>query len=91
MAIITIRVPDKLRKNMRKFRTINWSSAIRKATEDRIMLEQSREKRDKALLLEAGEEMDRIFLEHSKKNGASKYNSAVTIRAWRDARSKGMS
>lgn len=88
MAIITIRVPDRLRKNMRKFRNINWSSTIRKAIEDRIMIEQSREKRDRALIIDANRTIERVFAESSKKYGSIEYDSAATIRSWRDSRSK---
>lgn len=90
MAIITIRVPDKLRKSMRRFRNINWSSMIRKAIEDRIMIEQSKEKRDRALIVDANKTIERLFAESSKKYGSTEYDSAVTIRAWRDSRSKVM-
>jgi len=88
MAIITIRVPDKLRKRMRTFRNINWSSVIRQAIEDRIMIEKSKEKRDRALILDANTTIEKLFAETSKKYGPIEYDSAVTIRAWRDSRSK---
>ena len=90
MAIITIRVPDKLRKSMRRFRNINWSSTVRKAIEDRIMIEQSKEKRDRALMIAANETIERLFAESSKRYRSIEYDSAVTIRAWRDSRSKVM-
>ena len=88
MAIITIRVPDKLRKSMRGFKNINWSSIIRKAIEDRIMIEQFKEKKDRALIIDANKTIERLFAESSKKYGSIEYDSAVTIRAWRDSRSK---
>jgi len=88
MAIITVRVPDKLRKNMRRFRNVNWSGMIRKAIEDRIMIEQSKEKRDRALIVAANETIEKLFAESSKKYGAIEYDSTVTIRSWRDSRSK---
>ena len=90
MAIITIRVPDKLRKNMRKFKNINWSSTIRKVIEDRIMIEQSKEKRDRALIIDANRTIEKLFAESSKKYGSIEYDSAATIRSWRDSRSKVM-
>lgn len=90
MAIITSRVPDRLRKRMRKFKNINWSSVIRKAIEDRIMIEQSKKKKDKALIVAANASIERIFAESSKKHGKIEYDSAATIRSWRDSRSKVM-
>ena len=90
MAIITVRVPDKLRKRMQRFKNINWSSIIRQTIEDRIILEQSKEKRDRALVVAANETIERLFAESSKKYGPTEYDSAGTIRAWRDSRSKVM-
>lgn len=90
MTIITSRVPDRLRKRMRKFKNINWSSVIRKAIEDRIMIEQSKEKKDKALIIAANASIERIFAESSKKHGKIEYDSVDTIRSWREIRSKVM-
>jgi predicted transcriptional regulator len=90
MAIITVRVSDELKKHMRRFKKVNWSSVIRKAIEDRIMVEQSKEKKDKALILEANEAIESVFAQSNKKYGTIEYDSAVTIRRWRDLRSKHM-
>ncbi len=90
MAIITTRVPDKLRKHMQRFKNINWSSVIRKAIEDRMMIEQSKEIKDKALIVAANASIERIFAESSKKYGKIEYDSAATIRSWREIRSKVM-
>lgn len=86
MATIAIRVPEELRKQMKKLRRVNWSEVARRAIADRIALELAQQGKDRAQIIEASREADELFEEARRRYGHVSYNSAETIRAWRDAR-----
>ena len=91
MAVITVRVPDRLKREMRKVRSVNWSALLRGAIQARIELERRATGRDWERVREAGERADAIYREMASKYGYIDFNSAETIRYWRKVRSRGMS
>jgi hypothetical protein len=91
LAVITVRVPDRLRKEMRKVKSVNWSAVLRAAIEARIQVERRATARDWELVRQAGARADAIYNEMASKYGYIDFNSAETIRYWREARSRGMS
>jgi hypothetical protein len=86
MASLTVRVPDRLRREMRKLSDINWSAVVRDAIEDRIRIEELGTKRDWDRVRQAARMTDSIFQEMSRKYGHIQFNSAETIRYWREKR-----
>jgi outer membrane cobalamin receptor len=82
---ITVRIPDELRTRMRGLSEINWSEVVRKAIEGRIDLE-TRRRRDRESISEAGRRVDAIFEKLRAEHGAIKFDSSETIRYWRNHR-----
>jgi len=91
LALVTIRVPDRLKREMRKVKSVNWSALLRDAIQARIELERRATTRDLELVREAGVRTDMIYKEMASKYGYIDFNSAETIRYWREVRSRGMS
>lgn len=91
MAVVTIRVPEKLRKEMRKVKSVNWSALIRDAIETRLELERLSKGRDRERILEANRQADAVYEEMQRKYGHVQFDSAETIRYWREMRSRGTS
>jgi len=91
LAVITVRVPDRLKREMRKVRSVNWSALLRGAIQTRIELERHATGRDWERVREAGVRADAIYREMASKYGYVDFNSAETIRYWREVRSRGMS
>jgi len=91
LAIVTIRVPDRLKKEMRKVKSVNWSALLRDAIEARIGLEQAARTRDWERVREAGKKADAIYRESAARYGHIDFDSVETIRYWRDMRYRGMS
>lgn len=89
--MITIRVPDRLKRKMRKVKSVNWSALVRDAIQARIELEQRATARDWERVREAGVRADAIYKEMASRYGHIDFNSAETIRYWREVRSRGMS
>jgi len=89
--VITVRVPDRLKREMRKVRSVNWSALLRGAIQTRIELERRATGRDWERVREAGVRADAIYREMASKYGYIDFNSAETIRYWREVRSRGMS
>jgi metal-responsive CopG/Arc/MetJ family transcriptional regulator len=87
MAVITVRLPERLKKEMRKLKGVNWSALVRDAIESRISLEARRAERDWDRVGEAARLTDSIFEEMREKHRHIDYNSAETIRNWREKRS----
>lgn len=84
MAQLTIRLPDRLKKQMGRFKEINWSEVVRKAIEARIVLEMRR-RRDTRRSLEAARKQDEIAkLLASQYSGP--WSSVEVIRYWRKHR-----
>ena len=86
MTSITVRVPDELRKRMKKLSEINWSEVVRKAIEGRVALEMARREKDKESILEAGKQIDAVYERLKAEYGAIKFDSSETVRYWRDRR-----
>jgi hypothetical protein len=91
LALVTIRVPDRLKKEMRKVKSVNWPALLRDAIQTRIELERRATARDWERVREAGIRADTIYKEMALKHGYIDFNSAETIRYWREVRSRGMS
>ena len=91
MALVTVRVPEGLRKEMRKLKSVNWSEVLRDAIESRIELEHRTTARDWEKIREGTSKADKIYKEMERKYGQIDFNSAETIRYWRETRSRDMS
>jgi len=91
LALVTIRVPERLRKEMRKLKSVNWSALIRDAIETRLELERQRTGKDRERIREANMQADAVYGEMRRKYGHVQFNSAETIRYWREMRSQGTS
>ena len=84
MTIVTVRLDDKLKNKMKKFRRVNWSEVIRGAILERISIEESLSARrviDVALLQKAIRDQDRL---RTKTTGT--WSGAEEIRKWRELR-----
>jgi len=91
LALVTVRVPEQVRKEMRKLKSVNWSALIRDAIESRIEIERRASTRDWDRVREGSKMADAIYSEMARKYGKIDFNSAETIRYWRETRSRGMS
>ena len=86
MPIITIRIPEDLRKRMSRVRGINWSEVVRRAISDRIVIEERLKGKDWDVVRKAATEADELRMKLETRYGRCDYDSAETIRRWRDAR-----
>lgn len=86
MAIITLRIPENLRRQIRRLKHVNWSQIAREAIEERVAMEKTREGKDRAEIVEASRSIDELFEELRGRYGRLRYDSSRTIRTWRDAR-----
>lgn len=91
MALVTVRVPERLKKEMRRVKSVNWSALIREAIESRIELEQQSTARDWEKVRRGGNKADTVYKEIAREYGVIDFNSAETIRYWREMRSRGTS
>jgi hypothetical protein len=91
LAVITVRVPERLKRRMREVKSVNWSALLRDAIQARIDLERRATARDQERVREAGVQADTIYKEMASKYGYVDFNSAETIRYWREVRSRGTS
>jgi len=84
MAIVTVRLDEKLKAKMEKLRHVNWSEIIRSAIAERISLEESlagARSINFDLLREAVRDQDRL---RSKTSGG--WSGSEEIRKWRELR-----
>jgi len=86
MATITVRVPERLQREMRRLKHVNWSEVIRKSIEERIGSEQVARGRDRARIVEANRKVDGLYEDIRRRYGIVKYDSTLTVRSWRDLR-----
>jgi hypothetical protein len=86
LALVTVRVPERLRKQMRRLRSVNWSELLRQAIEERIELEQRNVAKDWNRVREGSRKADAIRHEVKRRYGYVDFNSAETIRYWREHR-----
>lgn len=78
--MITVRLPKNLKRRMKKSR-INWSEAIRRFIEKRIVFEERRKSVERAV-----ETMDAIRNRLVNSYGPTSYDSIEVIRLWRSLR-----
>lgn len=86
MALVTVRVPEGLKKQMRRLKSVNWSELLRQAIEERVELEQRSVTKDWERVREGSRKADAIRNEIARKYGYVDFNSAETIRHWRENR-----
>lgn len=91
LALVTVRVPERLKKEMQRLRSINWSALLREAIESRIELERRSTTKDWEKLRGGSRKADSIYRETARKYGHIDFNSAETVRFWREKRSSNMS
>lgn len=83
---ITVRIPEGLRRRMDRIKGVNWSEVVRRAILERVMLEEKAEGKDWDAVRRAAKEADELRTKLEAKHGKCDYDSAETIRCWRDAR-----
>lgn len=71
---------------MKKLRHVNWSEIARRAIDDRVALEMAQRGKNRVQITEASRTVDELFEDIRRRYGSVKYDSALTIRLWRDAR-----
>jgi len=83
LALITVRIDDRLKEKMKSVRHVNWSEVIRAAIVERISIEESAKQRsvDWSLIERAIEDQDRL---RAKTSGT--WSGTEEIRKWRDLR-----
>ena len=86
MAILTVRLPDKLKRQMRRLSHINWSQVARRAIEETVQAELAHQETKEARILEASRSIDQLHEEVKRMYGTVEYDSAETVRSWRGAR-----
>jgi hypothetical protein len=86
LAVVTVRLPERLKKQMIKLKGVNWSAVVRDAIETRVRLESKRVERDWDRVREASRITDEIFNEMRRRHGHTDDDSVETIRAWREKR-----
>ncbi|OFX15908.1 hypothetical protein A3K71_00860 [archaeon RBG_16_50_20] len=86
MAVITVRLPEKLQRQMRRLRDVNWSAIVRDAIEHRVRLEERTAERDWDKVKEAHRMAEEIFEEMHRRYGHLDFDSTETIRYWRARR-----
>jgi hypothetical protein len=86
MSVITVRVPKNLKRRMSKFKNVNWSEVVREAILERIAVEERLGSKDWGLIRSAVKEMDELMEVVEARGGKCDYDSAETIRNWRDVR-----
>jgi metal-responsive CopG/Arc/MetJ family transcriptional regulator len=84
MSYITVRVDEKLKDEIEKFRDINWSEIVRRAVKDRLEYEKAKRKErsvDVKRVKAAIKNQDRLS---DKTSG--RWSGTEEIRKWRDLR-----
>ena len=75
-------MPDRLKRQMKRFREVNWSEVTRKAIEARILLEMTRRRKERHVMLEAAKRQDEIArILASRYTGP--WSGVEVIRYWR--------
>jgi hypothetical protein len=84
LALITVRIDDRLKDKMKRMRHVNWSEVIRAAIAERISLEESAMKRnsiDLDLLERAMTDQDRL-----RDRTSGTWSGSEEIQKWRELR-----
>jgi hypothetical protein len=71
---------------MRKLTGVNWSAVVRDAIEQRVRIEELKAERDWDRVGRAVKMTDSIYERMRRRYGHIQYNSAETIRYWREKR-----
>src|SRR5207245_9003935 len=82
MAILTVRLPDKLKRQMRRLSHINWSQVARRAIEETVQAELAHQETQGAGIVEASRGIDQLHEEVKRMYGTVAYDSAETVRSW---------
>ncbi len=85
MAQLTIRLPDRLKREMRRFGEVNWSEVVRNAIQTRIILESGRKRRSTQMMLEAVKRQDDIAKILTSRHSRP-WRGVEVIRYWRNHR-----
>lgn len=83
---ITIRIPEDLKRKMDRIKDVNWSEVVRRAIADRLKMEEKLKTKNWNLAARASKKSDDIRESLERVCGKTDYDSAETIRSWRDAR-----
>jgi flavin-binding protein dodecin len=83
---ITIRIPEALKRKMDRVKAVNWSEVVRRAIADRLKVEEKLKTKNWSLIVKASKKSDDIRESLERACGKTDYDSAETIRSWRDAR-----
>jgi len=85
MGVITVRVPEKLKREIELSPDINWSKVVREAVRARIRLEMAkRGVKDKGRILEALKVQDEVAAKTVRYKG--EWSGVEVIRWWREHR-----
>jgi hypothetical protein len=85
LGVLTVRVPDTLKRRLRMFPEVNWSQIVRSALEDRVTMEMStHEAKDKKRILRAVRIQDEAAEKTAK--WSRQWSSIEVIRWWRQHR-----
>jgi len=86
LAVISVRVPDELKKTMETFGDLNWSEIVRQAIEARVAFETARRRvKDRARMLEAVRRQDEIAAALASRY-RGEWSGVEVIRYWREHR-----
>ncbi len=86
MAILTVRLPEKLKRQMRRLTHVNWSQVARRAIEETVQTELAHREKNGARIREASRSIDALYDDVKRRYGTVPYDSAETVRLWREAR-----
>ncbi|KPV65534.1 MAG: hypothetical protein AOA65_0042 [Candidatus Bathyarchaeota archaeon BA1] len=86
LALISVRVPDELKRMMDQFPDLNWSEIIRQSIEARVTLELARRRiKNRARMLEAMTRQDELAERLASKFKGT-WSGVEVIRYWREHR-----
>lgn len=86
MGLVTIRVPDELKRKMEALSDLNWSEVVRQAIEARIAFETSRRvAKDRSRMNRAAGNQDEIAARLASRYDGS-WDGVEVIRHWREHR-----
>ena len=85
MGVITVRVPEELKREIELFPDVNWSEVVREAVRARVRVEMAkRGVKDKGRILEAFKVQDEIAAKTLRYKG--EWSGVEVIRWWREHR-----
>jgi len=85
LPVVTVRIPDELKRRLKMFPDVNWSEVVRQAIEARLHSEMARQAvKEKERLSKAFQVQDSIAAKTSKYRGG--WSGVEVIRWWREHR-----